>query len=195
MGIGTRTVKPAVRRLAMLFVSLMIAVSLPADAEAAVKPAPVVHTEYVDVGPYRLQVDFSQWPLAADRALDFTFEPADGIAGYKAQLTMVPPDGGDYLHRRKKDHGLRLYTRGHDRWGLDTYSLPAQGMWRFRFTMDGPQGPGTGDLPLLVGSRPGPSLPLSWAVALAPLIAAIPLFFYLWLRGRRTKREHAWVWA
>lgn len=183
------------RALAAAAAVTVLALSTAPAAQAAVGPAPVVHSEYVTAGPYQVQVSFSEWPVLADKALDFTFLPNGGIADRKAALTMYSPTGQDFLHRRNTDHMLRVYTRDHSRWGLDTYQLPDQGTWKLQFVVDGSAGSGTGSLALPVGPRPGPSLTLSWGLALLPLIVTIPLCFYLWLRGRRNKHPNAWSWA
>ncbi|MDH6113723.1 hypothetical protein P3T36_007519 [Kitasatospora sp. MAP12-15] len=188
-------VRAVLRRAVAAAAAVTVLALSTAPAAQAVGPAPVVHSEYVTAGPYQVQVSFSEWPVLADKALDFTFLPDGGIAGHKAALTMYSPAGTDFLHRRNTDHMLRVYTRDHSRWGLDTYQLPAQGTWKLQFTVDGSSGSGTGTLALPVGPRPGPSLTLSWGLALLPLIATIPICFLLWLRGRRNRHANEWVWA
>ncbi|WP_405974462.1 hypothetical protein OG496_41005 [Streptomyces sp. NBC_00988] len=182
------------RALSAVALAVVAAMGAAPVAQAAVTPAPVVHSEFVTAGPYRLQVSFSEWPIAADRAMDITFQPDDGIRGHSAKLIMTAPDGAEFWHRRPEDRMLKPYVRGHDRWGLDTYVLPEQGTWRFHFTVDGPRGKGDGVLSLAVGPRPGPPLSLSWTIALLPLMVTIPLCVVLWIRGRRNRHTYQWAW-
>ena len=51
-----------------------------------------------------------------------------------------------------------------------------------RFTIDGPQGEGTGDLAVDVLEQPGPPLALSWLVGLTPLALTLAFFAVVWMR-------------
>lgn len=74
-------------------------------------------------------------------------------------------------------------------WGLDIRSLQSEGAWTFRFTIDGPQGPGTGDLKnLTVLAQPGPPMGLSWAISTLPLIVPVVLVVLAWRRTRSRLR-------
>ncbi|OBC06782.1 hypothetical protein A5784_09590 [Mycobacterium sp. 852013-50091_SCH5140682] len=142
----------------------------------------VVHSEHVQVGPYPVTVGFTVWPLRAMQSLDFTFEPDGGIAGKSGTLTEIAPDG------REETDRLGRHPRNRDVWGLDVRSLDSSGTWTLRFTIDGPQGQGTGELTVDVLKQPGPPLPLSWAIGLIPLTLTVVFFGVVWLRTGSDRR-------
>ncbi|WP_405136177.1 hypothetical protein [Nocardia sp. NBC_01388] len=149
---------------------------------AAYQPVDIVHTEHVQAGPYSLTIGFSQWPLRAMQSLDFTFDPEGGIADKSGTLTTIRPNG-----QVSKSQPLSRHPRKHEVWGLDVRSLDQQGNWTFRFTIDGPQGQGVGELhDLNVLQQPGPPLSVSWAVSSLPLLGLIAFLAYAWRRTRRT---------
>ena len=160
-------------------------VSIGAAPAAAADPLDyVVHTEHVQVGPYPVTLGFTVWPLRAMQSLDFTFEPDGGIAGKSGILTTIAPDG------REDSDRLSRHPRNRDVWGLDVESLDSSGTWTMRFTIDGPQGEGTGDLAVDVLEQPGPPLALSWLVGLTPLALTVVFFAVVWIRtGRRGKAD------
>jgi hypothetical protein len=142
----------------------------------------VVHTEHVQVGPYPVTVGFTVWPLRAMQSLDFTFEPDGGIAGMSGTITTIAPDD------REESDRLSRHPRNRNVWGLDVESLDSSGTWTMRFTIDGPQGEGTGDLAVDVLKQPGPPLALSWLVGLTPLGLTLVFLAVVWIRtGRRGK--------
>lgn len=144
----------------------------------------VVHTEHVQVGPYPVTVGFTVWPLRAMQSLDFTFEPNGGIAGKSGTVTAIAPDG------REDGDRLSRHPRNRDVWGLDVESLDSSGTWTLRFSIDGPQGEGSGDLAVDVLEQPGPPLALSWLVGLTPLGLTVVFFAVVWIRtGRRSNSE------
>jgi hypothetical protein len=150
-----------------------------ASPALAFEPVNVVHTEKVQAGPYDLTIGFSTWPVKAMQSLDFTFAPSDGIAGKKGTLTMVPASG------RPDDTPLARHPRKREVWGLDIHALPAPGTWTFRFDLEGPAGPATGELKnLQVMEQPGPPMGLSWAISTIPLFGLIGLVVVAWRRTR-----------
>lgn len=151
---------------------------------AAYQPVNTVHTEHVQAGPYSLTVGFSEWPLRAMQSLDFTFSPEGGIDDKSGKLTQIKPNG-----QIRKSEALSRHPRKREVWGLDVRSLDTQGNWTFRFTIDGPQGQGTGELAdLVVLQQPGPPLGLSWGLSSLPLLGLIVFLTYAW---RRTGRQVA----
>lgn len=144
----------------------------------------VVHTEHVQVGPYPVTVGFTVWPLRAMQSLDFTFEPDGGIAGKSGLITAIAPDGREDADR------LSRHPRNREVWGLDVESLDSSGMWTLRFSIDGPQGEGTGDLAVDVLEQPGPPLALSWLIGLTPLALTVVFFAVVWIRtGPRSSAD------
>lgn len=160
---------------------LMLGMAVPA---LAYDPVNIVHTERVQVGPYGMTVGFSTWPVKAMQSLDFTFMPDDGIEGKSGTFAMTMGDkAGDKTGRGGP---LVRHPRKRDVWGLDVRSLPAAGDWTFRFTINGPAGPGTGQLTgLKVMDQPGPPLGLSWAISTIPLFGLVALIVVAWRRTRR----------
>ncbi len=171
----------------------------PASARGTeAEPLDIVHTELTTVGPYQVRTSFTRWPLRSERSLDFLFETEQGITGLKATLKPVAPDG-EVLRPQQQSTAdgteLARHPRALDQWGFDIVALNQPGIWRFEFTLDGPDGPGTGVLEVPVGSRPGPPGALAWAVGLLPLAAVVPLGGYLWWRTRPGRRRDTWQWT
>ena len=138
------------------------------------------HHETIQAGPYDVLVGFSEWPIRAERSLDITFEPQGGIGDKSATIRITDPQGDLY-----EVGALGRHPRQRELWGLDLIALPAAGDWTIELTVSGLQGSGTGALSAIpVGERPGPPPAPMW------LIAALPLFFLLWLgvRGWRQVR-------
>ncbi|MBB5957965.1 hypothetical protein FHS29_004573 [Saccharothrix tamanrassetensis] len=172
-------------RALVLAVLIALLVATPAEA---VPPVEVVHTENVRVGPYAMEVSFSDWPIRAERSLDFVFRPADGIAAHDGRLRIVSPDGTG------REARLARHPRARDMWGLDIRALPDEGRWRLEFAVSGPRGEGRGGLDVAVGPRPGPPALLSWTVGLGPALLGGLAVLVLWWRGRRTSRVDVWTW-
>nr|WP_225953419.1 hypothetical protein [Kibdelosporangium phytohabitans] len=160
-----------------------------APAYAAPPPVEVVHSESVRVGPYDMRASFSEWPVRAERSLDFTFVPDGDIAGHQGTVRMVGPGVTGPKER------LARHPRARTEWGLDIRALPREGLWSLEFTVDGPKGPGTGVLAVPVGPRPGPSATLSWTIGLGPVIVGAFAGLVVWIRGRSRRRADAWTWT
>lgn len=160
-------------------------------AAAAPPPVEVVHTEKIQAGPYAVTVSFSEWPLRAERSLDFLFEPAGGIAGRTGSLRMVAPDGSTANSTRD---ALSRHPRARQAWGLDVYALASEGTWTFEVAVKGTQGTGIGRLPIAVGERPGPPAAFSWTLGLLPLLAFAGVAVLVWVRTRPYRRETAAQW-
>ncbi|PRY31659.1 hypothetical protein [Umezawaea tangerina] len=145
----------------------------------AYEPVNVVHTEQVQVGPYALTVGFSTWPVKALQSLDFTFVPEGGIEGRTGTLAQGKPGS-----QVRKINPLVRHPRKLEVWGLDVKSLSVPGDWRFEFTIDGADGPGSGVLVLPVHEQPGPPMGLSWAISSLPLFGLVALVVVAWRRTR-----------
>ncbi len=182
------------RRALVVAVLLMLVSAAPATASAmAAPPVDVVHSETLQLGTSTLTASFDYWPIQSSRSMDFLFEPADGIEGQTGVLRVIAPSGevgirGVGLEKRGDDIVLPRHPRDRDRWGLDVIALPEEGMWRFEFTVDGPDGRQTGVLPLAVGPAPGPPMALSWTVAMLPWAIGVSLLVVFgWLRRARKR--------
>lgn len=163
-------------------VALMFGFAAPA---LAYDPVNIVHTERIQVGPYPMTIGFSTWPLRAMQSLDFTFMPDGGIEGKSGSLVMTVDDKAS-TDKRGRGQPLVRHPRKREVWGLDVRSLPVAGDWKFQFTIDGPQGTGTGALTgLNVLDQPGPPLGLSWSISTLPLFGLVALIVVAWRRTRR----------
>jgi hypothetical protein len=162
-------------------IALLLGTALPA---AAFEPVEVVHTELVQAGPYRITVGFSTWPVRAMQSLDFTFAPDGGIADKSGTLEVIGPESfEDIGDGSAYSQPLARHPRKREVWGMDVQSLPAPGEWRMRFTVEGPEGQGVGELaPFTVLEQPGPPFAVSWAISTIPLWALVSLIVVAWRR-------------
>ncbi|MGH3585133.1 MAG: hypothetical protein ACRDQ0_02320 [Pseudonocardia sp.] len=163
--------------LAALLSVLLLPVVEGSAAAQDYQPVDVVHSERVQVGPYAMTVGFSTWPLRAMQSLDFTFLPDGGIAGRSGTVSLVGPRGTE-------TEPLARHPRKRDVWGLDVTALDDEGTWTLRWTIDGAEGSGTGELTgVTVLGQPGPPLPLSWAISILPLLGLAALLTVAVRRG------------
>jgi hypothetical protein len=170
---------------------LALGVALPRPARAQGQPAgvTVVHRETVRVGPYRVAVGFSRWPVRAERSLDIVFMPDGGIAGKHGTVTLTPPSGGE------KELPLVRHPRMRTVWGLDVIALPEQGRWTARFEIDGPLGRGDGRLPVVLLPRPGPPVVLGWLPVLLASGGLLAAILFAWWQVRPVRRSETWSWT
>lgn len=162
--------------------ALLLASAAPASAY---EPVTIVHTERVEAGPYGITVGFSRWPIRAMQSLDFTFAIDGGHDGKSGVVEASLPDGS-----ATQQWNLARHPRKLEVWGLDIQSLPADGPWTFRFTIDGPAGPGQGELTgIPVLTQPGPPLALSWSAAGLPMLGLLAFLAIAWRRTRIPRQE------
>jgi hypothetical protein len=172
------------RALLLALCTMGAAILVWAPSAQAYAPVEIVHTEQAQAGPYHLTVGFSKWPLRAMQSLDFTFAPDGGLTGKSGTLSMAGP-------RMKR--GMRMvsplsrHPRKRDVWGLDVRSLSTAGQWSFTFTINGPQGQGTGTFDITVLDQPGPPLALSWALCTLPVVGLIAFLVVVWRRHRPSR--------
>mgnify|MGYP000147274548 CR=1 FL=1 len=152
-------------------------------------PIVEVYQETVDVGPYRIEAGFTEWPLRAERSLDIVFHADEGIAGKQGTVTLVAPSGGT------EETMLVRHPRQREDWGLDVIALPEEGAWTFQFAVDGPLDPGAGTLAVPVGPRPGPPELVGWLPGLTVAAAMIGAVIFGWWRVRPARQPEAWAWA
>ncbi len=158
-------------------------------------PITLEHTEKVQVGPYIVTVGFSRWPVQADRSFDLTFDVEGGIEGKQGTVTLVAPTLRDHDDYFNYPFPLSRFARDRTVWGFDVISFPEQGQWKYQFSINGPQGRGTGSLDVVFLERP-PFLPslVNWSLGFIPFIALIILMIISWLRVRPGKRAETWTW-
>lgn len=170
-------------------IALLFGTALPAWA-FEIEPIHIVHTERVRAGPYDITVGFSTWPLRAMQSLDFTFTPDDGIAGRSGTIEAIGPEAQTVETLGPEGYLMPLarHPREREVWGLDVQSLPTPGNWTFRFTVDGPDGRGVGELRNLdVLEQPGPPFAVSWAISTLPLLGLIVVIGVAWRRMPTTR--------
>lgn len=145
----------------LLLLIVLTAFFVPTSAGAH---APEPRHEQLQVGPYTVDLGFSEWPIRAERSVDITFTPTDGIAGKTATVMLVSPNGEEW------SQPLGRHPRQREIWGLDLIALPEAGPWTIGVTIDGPLGSGSGRLHgLTVSERPGPPAAPMWLLGLTPL--------------------------
>lgn len=156
---------------------------------SAVEPVSVMHRELAQVGPYVVEVGFSEWPIRAERSLDIVFAPEGGIAGKSGTLTLIAPTGAEEPVRLVRHPRARAF------WGLDIVALPEPGRWSLRFAISGPEGQGVGRLPITLLERPGPPVLVGWLPALALTAAMTAAVWIAWRRVRPATAAETWSWA
>ncbi len=150
----------------------------------------IKHRETVQVGPYQLEVGFSQYPVRAERSLDITFTPVDGIQGLSGTTKFKLANSKISI-----DQDLVRFTKNRSIWGYDLISIPKKGTWNLEFTINGKQGKGVGNLKLEVLERPaGPSVALTQPLGLIPILAVLILATRAWWRVRPTRHAEANGW-
>lgn len=152
-------------------------------------PVVEVHQETVDVGPYRMEVGFSDWPPRAERSLDIIFHVEEGIAGKSGTVMLTSPTGIE------EELPLVRHPRQREDWGLDIIALPEEGEWTLSFILDGPLGPGAGSMALTLGPRPGPPVLVGWLPVLATSAGILAAVAYAWRRIRPARLAETWAWT
>lgn len=174
--------------LRSLIVILIAFLTLPIVAHG--QEAAPAHQERLQAGPYAVDVGFSEWPLRAERSVDITFAPLDGIAGKTATVALIPPSGEEWASP------LGRHPRDREIWGLDLIALPESGPWTIGLTIDGLAGTGSG---LLEGvtllERPGPPVAPLWLLGILPLIFLVWLTVRAWRAVRPSRLPAAQGWA
>ena len=156
-----------------------------ANAQEVVK-----HEESVQVGVYKLNVQFSEWPVRAERSLDILISPENGIQGLSGATKMTLPGTTKVI-----ESDLVRFPKNRNIWGYDLISMPEKGAWDLEFSIKGAQGTGTGKLKLEVLERPaGPSVALTQPLGLIPILAVLILAIRAWLRVRPLRHSEANRW-
>lgn len=165
---------------------------MPRDAEAHPGgPVVEVHREQVEVGPYSIDIGFSDWPPRAERSLDIIVHTAGGIAGKQGTIALKAPSGA------VQTFPLVRHPRQPEDWGLDIIALPEEGDWRIVLAIDGPLGPGAGEVTIALGPRPGPPELVGWLPPLAVVLAMIATLTAAWrlVRPTHLPQTHTWQWG
>ncbi len=174
----------------MKWLTRVLIVVLAFIANAGFAEEIIKHREMVQVGPYQLEVGFSQFPLQAERSLDITFTPVGGIAGKSGTTKFSLVNSKDTIGQ-----DLVRFTKNRSIWGYDLISIPKKGTWNLEFTINGKQGKGVGNLKLEVLERPaGPSVALTQPLGLIPILAVLILATRAWLRVRPLRHTEANQW-
>jgi hypothetical protein len=149
------------------------------------------HLETLRVGPYTLNVGFSEFPMRAERSADITLDPDGGIEGKSGSFKMIAPNG-ELSH---EDNFLPRFPRNRTVWGFDSLALPEKGTWQLEITVKGENGVHTARLPINVGERPaGPPSDLITALATLPILALVLLAIRAWWRVRPLRHAESRAW-
>lgn len=158
----------------------------------------IVHTEKIQASPYQIEVGFSRWPVQAGRSLDIIFSVDDGIEDKTGTLTLITQTS-QKLNRQKETNQpfpLERHPRMRETWGLDVFAFPSAGQWTFNLAIDGAQGHGEGSLAVVLLEPPTfLPRPLTWAIALLPLIALFVIIVIAWRRDKPNRRPDTWSWS
>jgi hypothetical protein len=153
----------------------------------------VAYTEVVQVGPVQTMVDFSEWPVVAQKSLQIVVAPAGGIAGKSATLTMVPKRG---VKGHMEIYKLQTYPGIPNAWTLNLEGIPGQGEWTFRVEITGADGTWSAALqPVEVA--PPPSVPKwsGWLLALTPVLLFSGFVGLELIRYPKRARANGNAWA
>jgi hypothetical protein len=157
----------------------------------------------VQAGPYPVIVEFSEWPLRAERSVDILVEPAGGILDKSGTISFLPPAGQSAVEVEPGAAAdepvaweLVRHPRFRDVWGVDLIALPWAGEWTIELTVNGPLGTGTGVVgPVVLLERPGPPASLAWAIGMLPIGFLVWLVSRGWWRVRPARQVEARVWS
>ena len=167
----------------VLMIGLMLLAT--ANAQEVVK-----HRETLNVGPYSLEVQFSEWPVRAQRSLDVLFVPEGGIFGRTGSIKMTLAGSKQMI-----EGDLLRFTKNRTIWGFDLFPFPEKGTWNLEFKIKGAKGLGLGKLKLEVLERPaGPSVALTQPLGLIPILAVFVLAIRSWWRVRPLRHVEANQW-
>jgi hypothetical protein len=173
--------------IATLFVALYAGV-LAAPETQALK---IKHLEKLQVGPYALNVGFSEFPMLAERSADITLNPEGGISNKTGSYKITMPSGEIY----DEAAFLPRFARQRTIWGFDSRAFPEEGQWLLEITIKGGQGTHTAKIPIEVGARPaGPSNTLILALASLPILALLILIFRSWRQVRPLRHTESQAW-
>ncbi len=151
----------------------------------------IQHLEKLRVGPYTLNVGFSEFPMRAERSADITLSPDGGIVGKTGAFKLISPKGEVYGERSF----LPRFPRNRTVWGFDSLAFPDQGKWILEITVKGSAGTHTARLPIEVGERPaGPPSNLILALATLPILAVMLLAIRSWWRVRPLRHTESRAW-
>ncbi len=177
--------------LALVLVTVLQGAVSPVGAAAA----NVKHTETVKLGAETLRVNFSEFPLQAERSLDLTFALDSGNAGKVVLLRFIHPDGKS---PRDDFRPLPHFPRDRKLWGFDSFALPDQGTYQLELKLGGTNTGGTNTvarLPLQVLARPaGPPSNLILFLASLPLLSIFVLAARAWLRVKPLRQVDSRSW-
>lgn len=174
---------------ALVLLAIAAAISIPLGVQAHESEP---HHEIVTVGPYVVEVGFSQWPPLAERSFDITLMPEGGLEGKTATALFESPSGGFV----EANGAVGRHPRMREYWGFDLIALPEAGEWSIDLTVNGPEGEGRGTIgPFTVGARPGPPPAPMWVIGLLPLVGIAIGAVVSWRRIRPGTLPEATEWS
>lgn len=132
-----------------------------------------------EAGPYKMILDFADWPLRAKKSNRIIIQPAGGIADKTGTLKITFADPSV----KPVVTPLETYPGLHDAWMYQTAGFPKQGQMTLTIDVNGPSGKGTfTTTDLSVGEPPGIPMWVGW------LIGLFPIYGLAWFGVREVRR-------
>ncbi len=159
------------RMLTSMCYALVITVSViiltSGVAQASNGPA---FTRTLAVGSYIVQVNLYQYPPTTDQAVNVTVVPQESTLRLSGHLNMLPGLGTDAvpLHSQLSPLNATGTLTGSIR-------MPVRGAWQIDVQLDGPQGAGEANFPIVVSAPGAMPIWLGW------LIGSLPLLCLAWI--------------
>jgi hypothetical protein len=170
----------AVGVLALIVLLVAIGLQIAATFRTGA-PARVVETT---AGPYALTVSLYHDPAQAGYALPFAIAPQAPVAGKLTYTVMSVP--GEGVDATPVNAGLSpdpSVSNG----VVGTVEVTVRGPWSLHVTVDGPQGPGTADVPITAEVPAVLPTWIAWPLGLIPAIG-IAWFLIAQRRARTSER-------
>jgi hypothetical protein len=171
------------RRLTILATLLLLLLLPMGVASAHGGTVEGLYHQTVQAGPYKLILDFTDWPLQAKKSNRIIVAPEGGIEGKTGVLTI---SSSNPLTKPKVVQ-LKPYPGLQGAWMFETTGLPTPDPTTFSFTITGLSGDGIGNTgPLQVMEPPRIPMWFGWVLGLFPLYG---LAWFGVREVRRVKKE------
>lgn len=118
------------------------------------------------VGPYPVRVEYYTEPRGG-QPLIFSIEPSAATSGLRYTVTAIPGTTVNAVPVRATVYATPDHPNGVE----GSVQLPVSGQWLLSIEIDGPQGLGTEDVPVLAGAPPAIPEWLGWLIGLLPVWA------------------------
>lgn len=158
--------------------SLLVLLLLFAGSGSAYAQGKPSHSQTLVVGPYTVVVSMSESPPIVGDAIDVTVKEPSAVQ-LSGHLIAQPGLGTDAIPTHA------TFNAASDSTLVTTIHLIVKGAWTLVFDLNGPKGPGSASIDVIV-SAPGAIAPwLGWTIGLSPLIGCAWLGWWLWNYRRK----------